>query len=228
MVVDVAGERVELLPERAARWGDVLLVADLHLGKGAVFRARGVPVPDGDLADDLDRLRHALERSGAARLLVLGDLVHGPVTAAVAQAVARWRETVPHPILLVRGNHDRHQRELPPAWRMEAVDGVLREGPFAFAHHPVAVPGAYTWCGHVHPAVVLRGKADALRLPCFHLGAEVGVLPAFGTFTGGVTVRRAAGDRVFAVVGEVVREVEAGSPLRAARHPASTGTRRGR
>lgn len=42
------GERIDLLPERAAWWpaARTLFVADAHLGKAAVFRARGLPVPE--------------------------------------------------------------------------------------------------------------------------------------------------------------------------------------
>jgi metallophosphoesterase superfamily enzyme len=47
------------------------------------------------------------------------------------------------------------------------------------------VPGAYVLAGHLHPGVVLGGRAhDRLRLPCFHFGPRSGVLPAFGEFTG--------------------------------------------
>ena len=47
-----AGTRWVLLAGRALLWPErrTLLVADLHLGKGAVFRARGVPVPSGSTA----------------------------------------------------------------------------------------------------------------------------------------------------------------------------------
>ena len=49
--------------------------------------------------------------------------------------------------------------------------------------------------GHWHPCASLGGRAhDRLRLPCFWLGAErtVGVLPAFGGFTGMHPIERRA------------------------------------
>ena len=74
-----------------------------------------------------------------------------------------------------------------------------------FRHEPEGVPGRYTWAGHVHPMVTLASGSDALRLPCFHVGANLGILPAFGTFTAGVSLRRQPGDEVFAVAeGQVV------------------------
>jgi metallophosphoesterase superfamily enzyme len=87
-----------------------------------------------------------------------------------------------------------------------SVDGPRREGPFAFAHHPVQVEGAYVLAGHLHPCITLRGKGrQHERLPCFWMGWGVGVLPAFGEFTGCSPVRPVEGDRVYVMAdGEVV------------------------
>lgn len=200
---------MELLPERAVWWPEArtLLVADLHWGKGETFHAHGIPIPGGVLADDLERLRRALTHTGAERVVVLGDLVHGAVPPSVVEAVAAWRERVPVPMVLVRGNHDRHQAALPRAWAIDDREGCVREGPFSFRHAPEEAPGTYTWAGHLHPMAVIRGRGDALRLPCFHLGVRLGVLPAFSAFTGGVAVRRAPGDRVFVLAEGTVVEV---------------------
>lgn len=127
--------------------------------------------------------------------------------AATWAAVAHWREA--HAALeltLVRGNHDSHAGDPPPAWRVRCVDEPLRLGGLALCHHPRPVPGAYVLAGHIHPAVVLGGRAhERLRLPCFHLGAEVGVLPAFGAFTGMHVMARGAGERVYVIAGDDVR-----------------------
>jgi hypothetical protein len=48
--------------------------------------------------------------------------------------------------------------------------------------------------------VSLGGRSfDHLRLPCFWLGDDVGVLPAFGAFTGMHPIRAGASDRVFPI-----------------------------
>nr|WP_223755747.1 hypothetical protein [Myxococcus sp. RHSTA-1-4] len=83
----------------------------------------------------------------------------------------------------------------------------LDEGPFRFAHHPEPAPGRYVWAGHLHPTVRLSGGGDRLRLPCFHVGRGVGVLPAFSAFTGGHDVSRRPGERVFAIADPAVVEV---------------------
>ena len=200
----VAGEPVELLPERAVWWpaASTLLVADLHWGKSETFHHAGIPVPAGVLADDLGRIDTAIARCSAERVTVLGDLIHGRVgvDASVVGRVAQWRGRHPQLVVeLVPGNHDRHLRELPESWRIDVLDTAVERGPFALRHHPDPLPGRFVWSGHLHPTVRLAGGGDELRLPCFHLGADVGVLPAFSAFTGGVTVRAATGERIYAI-----------------------------
>ncbi|HXH01105.1 MAG TPA: hypothetical protein VNI56_02790, partial [Xanthomonadaceae bacterium] len=57
-VVDIAGERFELLGERALHWPrrQRLLIADLHLGKADLFRRAGIGLPRGGTSRDLQRL----------------------------------------------------------------------------------------------------------------------------------------------------------------------------
>ncbi len=209
--VEVGGELLRLHPERAAWWPQrqTLLVADAHIGKAVAFRRLGVPVPQGTTGETVARLDTLLARTGARRVVFLGDLLHAGRgrAAATLDAVARWRDR--HPTLelvLVRGNHDRHAGDPPPGWGMQVADEPFMLGPLALCHHPVPVAGAYALAGHRHPCVVLRGRAhERLRLPCFHFGAAVGVLPAFGAFTGMHAVRPAPGDRVFVIAGDLVR-----------------------
>ncbi len=206
----LAGQSLRLMPERAVHWDEArtLLVADLHWGKSQTFRALGVPVPGHELDADLGRLGRALERSGAVRLVILGDLVHARegLTDEVVAQVSAWRRRFPFPALLVRGNHDRHVRELPAAWEIDTVPGVLREEPFAWVHdpEPYTSTDAYTLCGHLHPAARLGRGRGAMRLPAFHFGAHLGILPAFGSFTGGAVLPRLPGDQVYAIAGDEV------------------------
>ncbi len=210
--ITLAGTRLRLLPEACAYvpTARALLVADAHLGKAHSFRRLGVPVPEGPTDDTLARLSAAVAATGAEQVVFLGDLLHSrhaQATAAIAP-VTRWRaQHAQLHLVLVRGNHDRHAGDPPPAWRVQAIDEPLALGTLQLQHHPAPPsPGHYALAGHLHPAVRLGGRGvDRLRLPCFHFGTQLGVLPAFGDFTGGHLVQRAPGDRVFAVApGQVV------------------------
>ena len=201
----VGTQTLTLLPEKAAFLPDsaTLLVADAHIGKAVSFRALGVPVPRGTTSANLDLLTLLVARHGARRIVFLGDFLHSARSHAKAtlDAVARWRET--HAALaltLVRGNHDDRAGDPPATLGVECVDEPLMLGALALCHHPRPVPGAYALAGHLHPCVHLGGRArDHLRLPCFWFGAQVGVLPAFGAFTGMHGIRALEGDRVFVV-----------------------------
>lgn len=209
---ELAGERVLLCPERALFWpaGNTLFVADTHWGKAAAFRAGGIPVPGGTTAADLDRLAALLARTGAGRLVILGDLFHARNgrTPAALTAVAAWRARHPElAVLLVRGNHDRGAGDPPAEWSFRVVDPPHGEAPWVFCHHPKGQPEGYALAGHLHPAVRLEGGGgERVKLPCFWFGPRVGVLPAFGAFTGTEVVRPRPGDRVWVLAeGEVVR-----------------------
>ena len=203
-LISVGGQPLWLLPEKAAFLPETstLLIADAHIGKALSFRKLGVPVPHGTTAETLAGLSALIARLGAKRIVFLGDFLHsarshGPTTM---DTVTRWRET--HAALeltLVRGNHDDHAGDPPARLGIRAVDEPLMHGDLALCHHPVARAPAYVLAGHLHPGVSLSGRAnDRLRLPCFWFGANVGVLPAFGAFTGLHTIRAEPEDRVFA------------------------------
>lgn len=206
----IAGETVRLLAEKAIYWESerTLFVADLHWGKAAAFRSLAVPIPCGTTTSDLARLSRAIHRTGAQRLVILGDLIHArasrqPETLA---AITQWRtDNTALDILLVRGNHDEKAGDPPPVWRIDVVDEPASCGPFALRHYPEPVEGRHVLAGHLHPAAVLSGPGgQGLRLPCFHVGSAVTVLPAFGSFTGTATIRPGSDDSVFVIAEDEV------------------------
>jgi DNA ligase-associated metallophosphoesterase len=213
VTLEVAGEVLELCAERAAYWARrrTLLVADPHFGKAASFRALGVYVPRGTTGDALQRLDTLVARLRPERIVYLGDVLHAREgsTHDTFDALAAWRASHREVAMqLVRGNHDRRAGDPPRAVGIECIDGPLHDGPFALAHHPARVAGAYVLAGHLHPCVVLAGGArQRERLPCFWFGRDVGVLPAFGDFTGCAEITVEPGDRVWVVAGSPDPEV---------------------
>jgi uncharacterized protein len=203
----LAGERVELLAARALFWPRerTVFVADVHLGKAAAFRAGGVPLPRGSTAADLARLATVLQQTGAQRLVVLGDFLHGAAgrVAALDTAFREWRTRhAAIAVVVVRGNHDDHAGDPPADWDVMAVDEPHALAPFLACHIPIAPHTGYALCGHVHPGVTLNGVADQTeRLPCYVLGRRRAILPAFGAFTGLARAAPLAGDRFVAVGG---------------------------
>jgi DNA ligase-associated metallophosphoesterase len=210
--IDVAGELLLLLPEKAVFWPaqKMLIIADIHFGKAASFRALGIPVPRGTTTENLLGLDALIDAHGAEHVVFLGDFLHARAAHASStqQAMRAWRERRRSlRLTLVRGNHDKHAGDPAAVLGIELVDEPHMVGPFAFCHHPDLDTAGYALAGHVHPAWVLATRFDSLRLPCFVVGSERMILPSFGSFTGGHVVSREPGDAIFVTSGEAVHSV---------------------
>jgi len=187
--IEILGEILELLPERALYWPSrkTLLVADLHWGKDEAFRVRGHPLPEGVLTSDLARLTRCLVARPVEQVYVLGDLIHNRdgMSATIIESVSEWRIQNPIPIRLAPGNHDRHFPSLPDAWQIECIDPTSTLGPFTLVHDPTEQTTGYAIGGHIHPLHTIHGRNDRITLPCFYFGPQFAILPAFSEFTGG-------------------------------------------
>lgn len=171
------------LAERALFWPAMrtMIIADLHLGKGDIFRAAGIAVPTGGTATDLARLSRLITAHGASSLVIVGDLVHAarPSPLWLEEWLAFRNAHRNVAMYVVLGNHDRHLDHA--ALQMEAhaklvLDDVL------LVHEPLA-DARFQINGHVHPVVNVPGIRG--RWPAFHLREQSLTLPAFSLFTGG-------------------------------------------
>jgi DNA ligase-associated metallophosphoesterase len=213
------GHRLELLAERAV-WDpeqQLLLLADVHLGKAEVFQAHGIPLPSDAGATDLERLLTLAEKLRPRQVLVLGDLIHGrqALTPELRRRLRRLPDQLGCPLRLIGGNHELGSQ----------IEGLPQEeaqglGPLWLSHAPDPRPGWLNVCGHVHPVALISGGADRLRLPCFAFRPpdDCLVLPAFGHLTGGHPCKQ--GESLWLVVDEVVLSWTKATPP-------STGRRRG-
>lgn len=205
---------MQLHPSGAVFWEaqDLLLIADLHLGKAAHFRKHGIAVSPKVGQFNLDKLATVIQYFDPGGVLFLGDLFHShhnqtweEVGRFLAQySHLRWE--------LVLGNHD----ILPPQqynkFDIHLQYEPLHYPPFYLTHHPMTdVPSdGYNLAGHIHPGVFLNGAArQRLKLPCFLFGERAGLLPAFGAFTGLGVVTTKLGDRVFVIADNAVIPVSA-------------------
>jgi uncharacterized protein len=189
--IDCMGEAFTLYPERAALWQSkrTLLIADLHLGKSQMFRDAGIALPRGHTQADLNRLATLLKRSGADRLIVLGDVVHGSVR--MAPWMDDWQNflrahTQVHCCAII-GNHDRQLANAELGLDLLGESSI--EGPFCFEHERRTHSHHFSFSGHVHPVVKLPGLR---RMPAFCFEATHAILPAFSEFTGGFQIQQAA------------------------------------
>lgn len=178
--IDFAGQVFEARASGVLWWPgrQTLIVADLHLGKSARMAARGgALLPPHEDVDTLARLGAEVAALPVARVISLGDAfedaeapeaLRTPERARLA-ALAAGRDWV-----WVTGNHD--QGAVPG---LGAVLPELREEGVALRH--VAGEGPDI-SGHYHPKARLAGRARS----AFLVGRAHLILPAFGTYTGGL------------------------------------------
>ncbi len=205
--IDINGHALVLSAERAAFDPTLrsVFVADVHLGKDAVFRARGIPVPVGSTQETLARLDGLIAAHRPASIVFLGDLLHARESHSeeVLSALSAWR--LKHHdlrLVLVEGNHDRHAGALPDDFQIEQVAEPFQFGPWALCHHPQIRAEGFVLAGHEHPVFRVATRVDRVRLPCFRFGPRSAVLPAFGAFTGGFEVNECTPDEAIYVVAQ--------------------------
>lgn len=199
-------EHLVLLPEKAIWWPaqSSLLLADVHLGKAAHFRKAGIPIPKAVHLTDYHKLEKLLSDTQAKHVIFLGDLFHSELNlewADFLQWVANRPETN---FILVKGNHDILPEAAYIADNLNIYSEKLEIKPFLLTHQPEPIKarqkGLYNLCGHLHPAIALKGAArQGITLPCFYFGLHGGLLPAFGNFTGFSKISVKQGDAVFGI-----------------------------
>lgn len=173
-----------------------LVAGDLHLEKGSAFAVRGQMLPPYDSRATLDRLAVEIADLNPRAVVLLGDSFHdsraisrmAPDDRARLDVLAQGRDW-----LWVEGNHDRHALEQADTGTLARLPGrVLGEltlGGLNLTHEPLPAPRPGEVAGHLHPAVRVAAHGRGVRRPCFVTDGRRLLLPAFGAFTGGLTVR---------------------------------------
>ena len=181
-----AGTTLTALPSGALYWADegLLCVSDLHLGKsGRIARRTGTLLPPYEVQDTLTRLQSDIETTQATTVVCLGDSFDDLAAArSIDEDTRLWltRLQAGRRWIWVEGNHDPGPVDLGGAHLAE-----LTMPPVTFRH--IAEPAAQgELSGHYHPkaTVILRGRAVTRR--CFLVDENRIVLPAYGTYTGGL------------------------------------------
>ena len=184
---------------------NMLLISDVHLGKISHFRKHGIALPHSAFTGNFERLTAVADYFGAEIICFLGDLFHSSLNSEW-DVFTDWINGRPENFLLIIGNHDILNPEKYASVGM-AIASELKAGPFLFTHEPEEREGYFTFCGHIHPGVTLRGSGrQVMDLPCFFHSTQQMILPAFGEFTGKWILEPTGSDLVYVIAGnEVVR-----------------------
>ncbi len=176
----------------------LLVVSDLHLEKGSSFAARGVLLPPYDTVATLSRLASVIARHDPRTVIALGDSFHdrdahqrlsAPDREALSAMQARrdW--------IWISGNHDPAQ----PSDLGGIVASEVAIGAIAFRHEPTGAVGEIA--GHLHPKARVATRGRAMERRCFASDGQRAVMPAFGAYTGGLSIRDKAFSKIFQTPG---------------------------
>ena len=205
--IEIRGEKLFLLPEKAIYWEakELLIIADLHVGKSSHFRKNGIAVPATAENKNWTVLTALFEKIKPKRVNFLGDLFHS-VYNQEWEVFTTLLNTFPKiQFELTLGNHDILDPKLYENSKLKVFKELV-EPPFILTHEPLETKSdLYNLAGHIHPGVKLKGKGNQKhRLACFYFGKYNGLLPAFGSFTGLATIRVKKTDQIFVIAGDEV------------------------
>ncbi|MGB0798654.1 MAG: ligase-associated DNA damage response endonuclease PdeM [Planktomarina sp.] len=193
------GADLVALPSGALWWPryQTLCVSDLHLGKAErIARRGGGLLPPYETQDTLLILQADIDQCGPGRVICLGDsfddldAVHALSDdhhdwLMGMQAGRNW--------IWIEGNHDPGPLNLPGQHMVE-----LRQDDVVFRHIALT-EGKGEISGHYHPKARLKLGGRTLSRSCFLWDQRRVIMPAFGTYTGGLNCTDAAFHDLMAV-----------------------------
>ena len=188
----LAGAVLEARPSGALWWAErqLLVVSDLHLGKSErIARLGGALLPPFETRDTLARLDAEISATSPRTVVCLGDSFDDlAATANLAGDTILWltRMMAGRRWIWIEGNHDPGPVDLGGAHLAE-----LPLPPLSFRH--IAKPGqSGEVSGHYHPKASLTARGRAITRPAFLVDSDRVILPAYGTYTGGLHSHDAA------------------------------------
>ena len=194
--VTVAGVTLVADLSGALFWEEerLLVVSDLHLEKGSSFATRGVLLPPYDTAVTLNRLSAVIARHDPRRVIALGDSfhdreAHGRLSATDRDALGSLQSR--RDWIWIVGNHD---PELPRDLGGTVASDVTI-GPLVFRHEPTGAVGEIA--GHLHPKARVSTRGRSVERRCFASDGMRAVMPSFGAYTGGLSIRDLAFAAIF-------------------------------
>jgi uncharacterized protein len=175
-----------------------LLIADLHLEKGTSLARRGIHLPPYDTRESLLQLRAVLKETRPERLVFLGDSFHDAgARQRIDQSDLDTLRSITASVdtMWVTGNHD-------PSPPQDIGGQIAREvslGTVTLRHEPRSLgENESEIAGHLHPAAAIHARGHRIRCRCFIADHRRMIMPAFGSYTGALSVKSDAFAGLFA------------------------------
>ena len=200
-MTEITIDGITLTPLMAAIYGDIAIIADMHIGYEAWGPLGMAPLTLDTMKNSLREIKH---RYMPEILVVAGDFKHsfskarGMEWRSVRDGLEFLAKSFPE-VHIIRGNHDNylinvikrlmHEGYENIFWHEDFIDGDLR---IFHGHKNYYINGKWNIMGHEHPAVEVGDSLAKRKYPASIVDTQrkIIVLPAFSPIMYGVVARK--------------------------------------
>ena len=173
-----------------------LIISDLHLEKGSFFTESNQYIPPFDTIETLRQLLNFINNHPVEKVIFLGDLVHDKLafkrmTVKSKELFFKILENID--CTLTVGNHD--SISFLEDIGLTLTNQVIIDG-ICFSHYP-SIDQSFSVFGHYHPKVKLIINSRGIWVACFVLNKERILMPSYGYYTGGLSIKSAQIQELF-------------------------------
>ena len=191
-----ANTELVLQKDGSVYWPDKksLILGDLHLEKSSYFAKLGNFLPPYDSFETLKKLEKSLNKLNVSKIILLGDIFHDKEgIKRLNKKLEKYLDYLckKFEVIWLAGNHDGIVRPKDAIFCKEyQIDNIN-------FNHKSFKNTIYELSGHYHPKVTLKLFKRKISKPCFLVGKSKIILPAYGTFTGGIDSQDKIFKRIF-------------------------------
>ena len=186
-LIKFANEEFYAYPNNALYWKrlNIIIIADLHLGKSITFAKQKQFLPPYDTKETLAKLFECINEFQPSKLIIVGDLLHDMLSLQSFQDIDYQnfnKYTKKTEFIWVKGNHDFDIEIVGFSKVLDyKVDKII------FNHLPIKSTN-FQICGHYHPKVKISHRGKSIYKSSFVHNDKLLILPSFGTLTGGLNI----------------------------------------
>jgi DNA ligase-associated metallophosphoesterase len=193
-----ANQNFSIFPNGELYWQNkkTLIISDLHFEKGSFFSETRQFIPPFDTIETLRQLSKFIDDHPVEMIIFLGDLVHDKFAF---QRMALEAKELFFEILkninctLTVGNHD--DTSFLKDIGLNLTENIIIDD-ICFSHHPT-IDKKFSVFGHYHPKVRLKINSRGIWTSCFIANKEKLLMPSYGYFTGGLSIKSIAIQKLF-------------------------------
>ena len=189
-LIKFANEDFYAYPNSALYWKrlNIIIVADLHLGKSISFAKQKQFLPPYDTKETLAKLFRCINKFEPSKLIIVGDLLHDMFSINSFQEKDHQnfnKYTKNTEFIWVKGNHD---YDIEINGFTKVLNYKVEE--IIFNHIPTKSTN-FQICGHYHPKAKISHRGKSIYKSSFVHNDKLLILPSFGTLTGGLNINQA-------------------------------------